>query len=169
MKILTPQELQGLPRAESMAFPDRPQTAREWGRFAHILLRTLITKDPPVYEWEIDVSAAVERFKIKQLVTVERVGWLRQEGRCGTCISSSYSHSIILSDGMSPEEASSTIWHELKHAQQVERLGIDTYSLMYAISTNKSSWFAYSQSPFEREAYLAMNNHFTHPLAHAIS
>lgn len=153
-----------MPRAESMAFPDRPQTAREWGRYAHIMLRTLITKNPPSYGWEADAAAAIERFGIKLPVTIRRVDYLRYEGRCGCCRSTEESHTIELSDGMSQVDASAAIWHELKHAQQIERMGMDEYAFVYTMTTDKTSWETYVRSPLEREAYLAMNNHFAHPL-----
>lgn len=157
-------DFSGMPRATSMAFPDRPQTAREWGRYSHIMLRSLVTKEPPVCEWEADPTPAIERFGIKLPVTVRRVDYLRHQGRCGVCRSSETGHQIDLSNGMTQLEASASIWHELKHAQQIEKMGMDGYYFYYSVSTDMTTWLTYAQSPLEREAYLAMNLHFVCPL-----
>jgi len=60
-------------------------------------------------------------------------------------------HRIVIKSYLSPEQASSTLWHELTHAAQAERVSREDPSLWWAF-IRKQRRIPYSHRPIENEA-----------------
>lgn len=59
-------------------------------------------------------------------------------------------HDIMLKSYLTPEQASSTLWHELTHAMQAERAGATT-AAWSSVQREQARW-SYWNRPIEREA-----------------
>lgn len=85
--------------------------------------RASIAESPKQKGWKINTSNFIKAQKILGLcrpVRIVRGDW---KSRKGGYYPEGRVHVIEVRRHFSPREASQTIWHELKHAQQVERLG----------------------------------------------
>ncbi len=95
------------------------------------------------------LKAAIELLGLKLPVKVRhnsRVGSTRGNYR----ITKDGTHDIMVKSYLTPEQASSTLWHELTHAMQAERAGANWTAWGRAINDQKR--WPYSRRPIEIEA-----------------
>ena len=113
--------------------------------------------------WEVDplaLKAACELLDVKAPVEVKRTGQVRTGGKHGF---RDGKHVLKISTYATDHGASVFLWHELAHASQQERLGVDRKKWLevYWASVKR---YGYKNSPFEVEARAASEFAEDHPL-----
>lgn len=95
-------------------------------------------------EWPVRI-----KYDSRQGYYTERLGVHRTkaDGKGG------YFHQIMIKTYLTPLEASKVLWHELTHAAQAERLGVNEFARQYRMYSGTGSFgAAYRNNPFEVEA-----------------
>lgn len=133
--------------------PDMPRIVRVGSR----------TNEPARWRPDIRAIAAacdhlgIERDVVVNEVRYERGRWAGMHNfRAGT-------HHISIARWCTPDAASRIMWHELRHAEQSERLGHDAFMADYMSYGRKGP--GYATNPYELEARDTETMHDFHPLA----
>jgi hypothetical protein len=133
----------------TIAPPPRP-----WGEQRQLL--TLPSRAPWQFDREM-IERAIAELEITGDVHVSLSVGTRT---FGTHRGGSH-HSITLSKLLSADQAGETLWHELTHAAQSERLGDDTFERLYRM---QNGGVGYRGNRFEREARSNQKRHYSEPL-----
>lgn len=109
------------------------------------------------------LAKAVKHLGIKKPVTVKFVGGTRRQG----CHMMRWNdHVIHLNRAAGAGSAGRTLWHELRHAEQAERLGRDEFNEQYR---KEQASRGYRRNKFEREARETEDMNDSLPLCLAVS
>lgn len=157
------------------SFPEPGSSHLRWARYSHYLQRFLkfnragLTED----NYGFDLSPAIDFFGLKWPVTLwvqpfPDMGNIKSRAWYFDSVETEHRHTITVADSLSAADASALCWHELTHAYQSERIcaigiGLNRkYEFSQAAFPIKvRTWRDYASSRFEREAYEAMNNHYS--------
>jgi hypothetical protein len=118
-------------------------------------------------DWRFDLEAierAADSLGLERPIEIGCIeGRRRTDGRHRT---DKGAHRISVRRTLSAGEASRTIWHELAHAQQGERIGPDFYGPhgAYERAMPGRGHAAYLANPYEIEARRMEARHNAHPL-----
>ena len=123
------------------------------------------------------LDAARSKLRIRRPI---RVIVTAEQGRSGSYEAQRDGHHhITVNPNLSPLQASRTIWHELTHAAQVERLGDDGFDVVYDRELRRigltdadldveqlsdEQLNLYYENRLEREAYKAEKQAFIYPI-----
>lgn len=111
--------------------------------------------------WRVDQDAlkrACERLALSRPVVVHVTRGRGGRSKRGLHRDANGAHVISVVNYVSAERASRTLWHELAHAQQLERLGADVFHRSYDRETLDRG---YDRNAFEVEARYAERRHQT--------
>lgn len=122
------------------------------------------TRIPPAWTFDLDaIGAAANELGIAWPIQVGCANYAN--GRWSgmhSCEHDRAPHIVRVGRLLGTHDASRTIWHELKHAEQAERLGVETYDREYARYGRKGP--GYRSNPFEHEARECEARATAHPL-----
>lgn len=118
-----------------------------------------VRRERLVGTWELDIAMwchAQELLELSTEVTMKRVSGQQLYGRCRwrrNKRTGKMRHDITIQTQLSAKRASKTIWHELIHCQQREKIqasrGTDNPMLEFDAS---ESIYGYDNCPYEKEA-----------------
>jgi hypothetical protein len=100
---------------------------------------------------QFDAGACIKAVTVLGLKASVQVKWSAGQRRLGSHRWRDGVHVITVSTYSDAERASKTLWHELAHAHQVERIGWETYYPAYK-AYGKSGTKGYKSNPYEVEA-----------------
>ena len=83
--------------------------------------RLICTGDTSRAGWVLDQDAVIEAMDTLGITYPVKIRFMTGKYRFGTHYENAESHRITIHQGLSAEEASHTLWHELAHAMQAER------------------------------------------------
>lgn len=113
------------------------------------------------------IRAAIAQLGIRRPVNIKLTG--HKGGRNGAYTTRGHGHNITVKNWLTPEQATETLWHELRHAYQFEQCvgpatGTAALALWRSYPGRRGS---YENRPMERDArsYAAKNRHI--PLTRA--
>lgn len=154
----------------------------QWARWSHYkwAVHQQNGEPPSPERFVFDLTPALEHFKIEWPVSIwiEPMRYVGSTGRMNSRgfyknLADSTTlieplHRLILADCCDAQHASVLAWHELCHAAQTEAqhargLPLSAHDRLYqaAFPAKGVGWRRYCSNRYEREAYEAMDNHYS--------